>query len=295
MIYDGSLAANEIWGLAASTWAIIIGMGVILWLFIGLSNFGKINSITGLILLALTIYLAYELLTTHTPVIMADSENSLTFIGALELAIAMPLSWLPLISDYTRSSTKPVLGTAIGTMVYTVTSIFMYLIGFWGATYTGESSLTGILVAAGLGAAGLFIILLSTITTTFLDAYSAGVSSESLQHSLSSRTVAILVTIIGTIGAILYPMDDITNFLYLIGSVFAPMAALIVTDYFIVRTRFEGTYSLSSIIIWAIGVGLYHYFLSIDVSTGATISSIVCTSLLRIIYIGIKHSLVKTA
>lgn len=295
MIYDGSLAANEIWGLAASTWAIIIGIGVILWLFIGLSNFGKINSITGLILLALTIYLAYELLTTHTPVIMADSENSLTFIGALELAIAMPLSWLPLISDYTRSSTRPVLGTAIGTIVYTVTSIFMYLIGFWGATYTGESSLTGILVAAGLGGAGLFIILLSTITTTFLDAYSAGISSESLQHSLSSRTVAILVTIIGTIGAILYPMDDITNFLYLIGSVFAPMAALIVTDYFIVRTRFEGAYSLSSIIIWAIGVGLYHYFLSIDVSTGATISSIVCTGLLRIIYIGIKHSLVKTA
>lgn len=43
------------------------------------------------------------------------------------------------------------------------------------------------------------------------------------------------MTIIGTIGAILFPMDDITEFLYLIGSVFAPMIAIQIADYFILK------------------------------------------------------------
>ena len=51
-------------------------------------------------------------------------------------------------------------------------------------------------------------------TTTFLDAWSAGISSESLSKKLSGKWVAVVVTVIGTVAAILFPMDDITNFLY---------------------------------------------------------------------------------
>ena len=48
--------------------------------------------------------------------------------------------------------------------------------------------------------------------------------------------MAIAVTIVGTIAAIIYPMDDITDFLYLIGSVFAPMIAIQIADFFILMT-----------------------------------------------------------
>ena len=72
------------------------------------------------------------------------------------------------------------------------------------------------MLKAGLGIAGLLIIVFSTVTTTFLDAYSAGISSETVVSKWNGKHVAIVVTVIGTIAAIVYPMDNITDFLYLI-------------------------------------------------------------------------------
>lgn len=40
---------------------------------------------------------------------------------------------------------------------------------------------------------------------------------------------------LGTIAAIVYPMDNITDFLYLIGSVFAPMIAIQIADFFLLK------------------------------------------------------------
>ena len=90
------------------------------------------------------------------------------------------------------------------------------------AIYTGESDIAQIMMRAGLGVAALVILVLSTVTTTFLDAWSAGISAESLCKNIHGRPTAIAVTAAGILGAILFPMDDITGFLYLIGSVFAP-------------------------------------------------------------------------
>ena len=59
---------------------------------------------------------------------------------------------------------------------------------------------------------GLLIIVFSTVTTTFLDAYSAGVSSVSISSKIKEKWAAIVVTVIGTVAAIVYPMDNITNF-----------------------------------------------------------------------------------
>ena len=71
-----------------------------------------------------------------------------------------------------------------------------------------------IMVKAGLGIAALVILVFSTVTTTFLDAWSAGISAESLSKKLNGKKTAIAVTVIGAAGAILFPMDDITGFLY---------------------------------------------------------------------------------
>lgn len=96
----------------------------------------------------------------------------------------------------------------------------MYVIGMGAAIITGEYDIAQIMLKAGLGIAGLLIIVFSTVTTTFLDAYSAGISSETVVSKWNGKHVAIVVTVIGTIAAIVYPMDNITDFLYLIGSVF---------------------------------------------------------------------------
>ena len=64
-------------------------------------------------------------------------------------------------------------------MVYGIVSCCMYVIGMGASIFTGENDIAQILMKAGLGIAGLLIVVFSTVTTTFLDAYSAGISSES--------------------------------------------------------------------------------------------------------------------
>lgn len=114
------------------------------------------------------------------------------------------------------------------------------------------------MVKAGLGIAALVILILSTVTTTFLDAWSAGISSESLSKKLSGKWVAVVVTVIGTVAAILFPMDDITNFLYLIGSVFAPMIAVQLADNFILRrSSFQLSFDWVNLSVWLVGFVLY--------------------------------------
>lgn len=96
----------------------------------------------------------------------------------------MPLSWLPLISDYTRDAEDPRGATLTSTMTYSIVSIWRYLIGMGMALLTEESDIAMIMVKSGLGLAAMIIIILSTVTTTFLDAYSAGISAESLSNKI---------------------------------------------------------------------------------------------------------------
>ena len=283
MIYDGALGAVELWNLPFTAWTFIIGALIIVWLFIGIRNMGYINSIMGYGLGILCIYLLISLLqesSIHSQGIITDE---MTFTAALELSIAMPLSWLPLISDYTRLSKNPVAGTASSAIVYGVTSSVMYVLGLAATLYTNESNIAKVLLHAGLGFGGLIIIVFSTVTTTFMDALSAGISSESLQTKYSGRTIGIIVTVIGTIGASIYPMDNIIPFLYMIGSVFAPMIAILLTHYFLLRHCPHLDHGPSLYIIcWASGTYMYHQFLDSNPFLGASLSTIVGTALATI-------------
>ena len=272
MIYDAMLALQELAPLSPMIWTIVIGALVILWLFIGLHNTGYIQAIVSVLLLGLTLYMGAHMISQWPSEASLLSSGNMSFIAALELSIAMPLSWLPLISDYTRESKNPVSASLTSATVYTITSIVMYALGLSAAIFGGGDSIITIMMNAGLGLAGLIVIIFSTVTTTFMDAYSAGVSSTTIYNGASSKSVAVIVTMVGTIAAILYPMDDITDFLYLIGSVFAPMIAILLADYFINRQQVQtlSAYLVRGL-IWSVSVGLYHYMLHSESTIGATL------------------------
>ena len=58
------------------------------------------------------------------------------------------------------------------------------------AIYTGQSDIAQILLQAGLGVVGLLIVVFSTVTTTFLDAWSAGISAETIAPKFKGKQVA---------------------------------------------------------------------------------------------------------
>ena len=132
--------------------------------------------------------------------------------------------------------------------------------------------------------AALVILVFSTVTTTFLDAWSAGISAESLTPKLNGKKTAIVVTVIGVAGAILFPMDDITGFLYLIGSVFAPMIAVQIADHFILkRDRFAVAADARNLVIWLVGFIAYRLLMGVDTPVGYTLPDMVLTIVLCVI------------
>ena len=208
MIYDGALAADGVLHIGNWVWALVIGILIIVWIFIGLTNLGRLNTVAMAALFILSLVL-FKVIFFNSDFVMliTASEDTMTFGAAVELAVAMPLSWLPLISDYTREAEKPFAATLASVLVYSLVSIFMYMIGMGAAIFTGEYDIAQIMLKTGLGIVGLLIIVFSTVTTTFLDAYSAGVSSVSVSSKIQEKWAAIVVTVIGTIAAIVYPMD----------------------------------------------------------------------------------------
>ena len=284
MIYDGALAADGVLNTGRWVWCLVIGALIIVWILVGITNLGKINTIAMAALFILTLVLCKVIFFSGAAG-NVDTSEAMSFGAAVELAVAMPLSWLPLISDYTREAEEPVKATAVSAVVYGIISCWMYVIGMGAAIYTGEYDIAQIMVKAGLGIAGLLIIVFSTVTTSFLDAYSAGISAESVFSKLNGKYAAVAVTVIGTVGAIVYPMDNITDFLYLIGSVFAPMIAIQIADFFILKRAdsLSDAIDVTNIVIWIVGFVLYRYLMGVDIPVGNTLPDMAVTIVICVI------------
>lgn len=276
MIYDGALAANGIFDIGNRIWCIVIGSLIVLWIMIGIKNLGKVNTVAMGALFVLTVILSFVIFGKGGA--LNTGGEGMTFGAAMELSVAMPLSWLPLISDYTREAKKPVKATAVSAVTYGAVSCWMYIIGMGAAIFTEESDIAQIMVKAGLGIAGLLIVIFSTVTTTFLDAYSAGISSESLSAKINGKWVAVAVTVIGTVGAVFLPLADITDFLYFIGSVFAPMIAIQIADFFILKQSSEtSSFNICNLIIWLAGFVAYRLLMRVDIIVGNTLPDMIIT------------------
>lgn len=289
MIYDGALAAGGIFSSGHWIWCLVIGVLIIVWIMVGITNLGKINTVAMTALFLLTLVLCKVIFFSGNS-ILTEPDDSLSFGAAVELAVAMPLSWLPLISDYTREAEKSVAATAVSAVVYGLVSCWMYLIGMGASILTGESDIAQIMLKAGLSVIALIIVVFSTVTTTFLDAYSAGISNESIFPQFKGQYVAVAVTVVGTIGAIVFPMDDITGFLYLIGSVFAPMIAIQIADYFILhRDRRKTAFDTRNLVIWVIGFVLYRILMNVDLPVGNTLPDMIITIILCVIAGAVLH------
>ena len=281
MIVSAAAAAEIIVPLGMALWDLIIGALIALWIIMGMTTLGRVNVLVMTALFLLTAVLSGTIFGADTA---AAPSGTITFGGAVELAVAMPLSWLPVISDYTREAEKPVKATVVSCLTYFAASSWMFVIGMGAALFTGESDIAKIMLGAGLGVSAIVIILLSTVTTTFLDAYSAGVSGRALTTCLSEKGQALIATALGTLLAITVDASRFEDFLYFIGSVFAPMTAIMLADYFFIHENHQKErVSVLKLLIWAIGFGLYRYLLNADTPLGVTFPVIVAVMVMDVV------------
>ena len=150
MIYDGALAAGGALGAGQTVWCLVIGGLILVWILIGIRNLGKINTVAMAALFILTLILCKVIFFGRGGGSMAGEGEAMSFGAAVELSVAMPLSWLPLISDYTREAEKPLAATAASAVVYGLVGM-MVLLPAIRKTFdiaAGDSLLAAIIVLA---------------------------------------------------------------------------------------------------------------------------------------------------
>ena len=276
-----NLIAQNLWNFDNVLVCIIfIGILTAFWIYFGNAGMKKLNITAVFLLFILTLVLGTIIFKDKTLLAKASS-GEVSFGGALELSIIMPLSWLPLIADYTRfakSEKEGAYGSFIG---YFLGSSWMFIIGLGAAIVSNNSDPSSLMLAANLGMAALGIVVLSTVTTTFLDVYSAGVSFLNIMPKISEKKIGIIMAIIGTMVAIVIPIENYESFLYAIGSVFAPLFAILITDYFIIKKNTKPQPSVlinwGATLIWIIGIVIYYRFIKLDSILGATVPVMIIT------------------
>ncbi|MDR1124912.1 MAG: putative hydroxymethylpyrimidine transporter CytX [Deltaproteobacteria bacterium] len=278
MIMSGSKTLDGISRVVAGyqnerLWCLVIGGLILIWISRGLKAIFRVHTFVVMALFLCFMVLAFNIFTAPAPAGGVDTGSfaAISFGEAVEFSVAMCLSWLPLISDYSRTLKKPISGTALGVACYFCGGVIMFTVGLGAALFAGTPEISDMLLAAGLGVAGLFIVAFSTVTNTFLDAHSAGVSAANINPRVNERRVGVCVVVLATIVALCVPMSQYENFLYLIGSVFAPLFAILLVDFFVFKRRDIGrSLNVKNLALWAIGFVIYRALMSYSIVLGMT-------------------------
>jgi nucleobase:cation symporter-1, NCS1 family len=302
MLWIGGKATEAVWpfpGAGFRGWVIVAGIATTVWAVLGHRFWKWVQriAVTGLLLLCCVMTYVVFRQYGWDQLAKIPSGGPMPFMVGLDLVIAMPISWLPLVCDYSRfgkSTPAAFWGTWIG---YFLVSSWMYVLGLGAALATGsatpESMVLQLMVGMGLALPAIIIVLFSTFTTTFLDIYSTAVSSLNIWPGLGERRGSILCGILGTALALVFPATAYEAFLLFIGSVFCPLFGVVLADFFFLRRNshveqpfhredlywYSAGFNPWAFVSWGAGFGLYH-FLQKATTIGSSIPSLAAAGLI---------------
>jgi nucleobase:cation symporter-1, NCS1 family len=241
------------------------------------------------VLAAVALWITVRVLTSTDLGVLWSRDGSggfPTFWSGVDLVIAMPISWVPLVADYSRfgrRGTRAGIGTYSG---YLVANLWFYALGALIVLGAGASAPTVTGVAAGIvalagGTMVLVVLLVGETDGAFADIYSAAVSIQNLIPALRQRLGVTLVSGFGVaVAAWLFglPGEGILTFeffLLLIGSVFVPLFGVFTADYFVLRQgeryrsedlfepsgryRYAGGFNVAALASWVLGFVAFHW------------------------------------
>ena len=189
-------------------------------------------------------------------------KGGMGLFSAMDLVIAMPVSWLPLIADYARhgkNGKSAMRGTWLG---YAMANIWCYALGVMIVTAAapGTDLVTALLLAQG-GLIALGFILFDEVDNAYGDVYSGAMSSHSLLARWSIRQWGLLIAVGCTLLAMVLPMHSLEPFLLLLSSVFVPLYGVILGRLSLGEARINlhgKAIDLTAAAIWIAGIFVYH-------------------------------------
>lgn len=284
MLIVGALAMNKVSSAIVKAdlyylWIITLGAIVALWSLSGPEKWRSLEKLSALALSLLSIWLVVVIATNYDlgSIGYLPTTLSAKFWIGVDLVVAMPISWAPLIADYTRfskSGRSAFLGSYLG---YFISSSLFYALGALSNFIAGELDPIGIVAFYGLGIPALIIIVLSTVTTTFLDVYSAAITVKNVLSKASVKRQIVLASVLGTLLAIVFPVHQYEWFLLIIGGAFTSLTGIMVADFMLDKVKYKNSFysceqiSIPTIAIWFTGFLLYMLLAASSLIPGLTI------------------------
>ena len=164
-------------------------------------------------------------------------DGSLSFAQGIDLVVAMPISWLPLVADFNRfakSSRSSFWGTVSG---FAVSNILFYSLGVLLILVLPTSDLIGSIMSIAFGTAGLALLLGDETDNAFADVYSGAISIKNVVPALSTRALVASIGAVCLAIALTVNLTSFQSFLYLVGSLFTPLFGVLFADYFLLKRR----------------------------------------------------------
>jgi nucleobase:cation symporter-1, NCS1 family len=217
---------------------------------------------TGAVLVVMT-YLFVQLLRHPLPGFTHGTWSG--YWAATDTVVAVAISWAPLVADYTRHSRSQRAAFTGALAGYSLTQVLCYVIGLLALVTVARGNpadIYGTFIALPVGSLGFAILAARELDQAFADLYSTAVSIQNLRPLWDRRVLAGGITALTTAGALWLNISDYQNFLLLIGSVFVPMSAVLIVDFFIVsRGRWDLSTAARSrwpmLVPWAFGFVTY--------------------------------------
>ena len=292
----GAMLGKPLGGILASNqfWIVAIGLGTLLWAqMTGNPIWRLMQKMTVIGLLLVILLMSGVSVNEFGREVFEVKSQDMPFMIGLDLVIAMPISWMPLVADYSRFSKRTAPAFWNTWLGYFLISSWMYALGLTATLVAGASD-PGTLILQLMGKIGLAVpalamVVFSTITTGFPDVYSAACSTLNISQRFSSKSIVWAAGIISILVALVFPMEQYENFLFLIGAMFVPLFGVVLTDYFFIRDRRISTESLYrpdgsywyargfnaiALICWAIGFFVYELIALMKYPIGGSMPSL---------------------
>lgn len=168
------------------------------------------------------------------------------FWQGVDLVVALPISWIPLVADYTRfarTGRSAFWGAGLG---YFIANVWFFVIGVLlllgrpGTDPVDPAAFVGALLAIPAGGLAMLILLVDETDEAFANIYSASVSVQNVFPRLGQRALSAGIGALCAVLALVVNLVQYENFLLLLGALFVPLFGVLAADYYVLRRgRYE--------------------------------------------------------